>query len=168
MIPDILKTMNEQKFLIWETSRLFLKYPCMTAQCPGKNQFLLFFIVVPLATPAPVNELCLRMCLGLKAKWTGMVYANARQRLSVSERRGSRRSTYREWPPQLFNCQNTKTCPVIVWVQHCLQKDSLIPGKVLFTSTAQRLEMFPGMLGFIHIDTAFHGSPGITDVVYGP
>lgn len=129
-------SLSERLVLLLLLLLVFFPKKClsMTAQGPGKYQFLLVLIVVPLATPAPVNKLCLRTCLGPEAKWTGMDYFIARQQLSVSKRRGSRSSAYREQPPQSFNYQN-KMCPGIVLVQLCLEKDEFMPGKVLFTST---------------------------------
>lgn len=135
----------------------FPKYPSMTAQGPGKYQFLLVLIVVPLAMPAPVNELCLRTGFGPEVKWTGVACVDARQRLSVSKRRGCRRSAYREWPPQSSICQTTKMCPGIVWVQHCLEKDEFMPGKVLCTSAdvhSPALGNVPRHAWITHIDTA--------------
>lgn len=102
----------------------------MTAESPGTYQCLLVLLVAPLSLPAPANKLRLRMCLGPEAKWAGMASVNTRCLTAF----GLQKERF-QGCLQGTASTNTKMCPRIVRVQHCLDKDEFTPGKVLVTGT---------------------------------
>lgn len=131
--------------ILWKPQRsrcslsksLGVRVSCFQNNLPRQHKawrninFFLVLVEVLLATPAPVNELGLRL---FGSRWAGMVCVSAEQLPSFSKTRGSRRPAWREWPLHSFNSQHSKKCPGIVWVQHGLWKDEFMPGKALFTS----------------------------------